>query len=306
MYNYRLFNDQDYFLRFNSWYESIILRFHEEREGLKIADLNDISKEYKKIKSEFHSILVHANYIISNLNQLHVLERIIIDQFEQLRDDMDLREERIVIYSPHVIDLLGKISMVLNSISFIQNRIPRILSKELKKSLPASLEQFIKGNNIKYRVENKYFQIVRRYWVKTGKRIKKYRDVEQHHFILTTDVFLSSNPKFNLLVMLPDNPEVKQPEKLTYVKEYNAILYMEQSFENLHSCIEDLAREFGHNPKKFSASINLDSTRDLINKSGTIAAMIDNLEFMSGIIFGNDKGRIVLKPFHLKKKSFNL
>ena len=301
MYNYRVFNDQDYFLRFNSWYQSIILRFHEERKELKIDHLDDVANEYKKMKSEFHSILVHANYIISNLNQLHVLERTIIDQFEQLRDDMDLQEERIVVYSPQVIDLLGKISGALNSISFIQNRIPRILSKELKKSLPASLEQFIKGNSDKFHVENKYFQIVRRYWAKTGKRIKKYRDVEQHHFILTTDVFLILNPKFKLLIMLPDNPEVKKQEKLTYEKEYNAMIYMEQSFENLHSCIEDLAREFGYKPQKFSASINLDSTRDLINKSGTIAALIDNLEFMSGIIFGNDKGRLTLKPFQLIK-----
>jgi len=301
MYNYRVFNDQDYFLRFNSWYQSIILRYHEERKGLKVDNIDEVVNDYKKMKSEFHSILIHANYIIMNLNQLHLLERIIIDQFEQLRNDLDLQGERIVVYSPQVIELLGKISGALNSISFIQNRIPRLLSKELKMSLPASLDQFIKYNTQKFHVENKYFQIVRRYWTKTGKRIKEYRDVEQHHFILTTDVFLIPMPVFKLLIILPDNPEVKKPEELTYEKKYNAMTYMEQSFENLHSCIEELAREFGYMPQKFSASINFNSSSLLIDKSGTIGAMIDNLEYMSGIIFGNDKGRIIIKPFQLKK-----
>jgi len=56
---------------------------------------------------------------------------------------------------------------------------------------------------------------------------------------------------------------------------------------------------------EFQAGISLDTVGELREKSGTIAAMIDNLELMRGMIFGYKEGRIIIHPFQLndnKKK----
>jgi len=248
MYYYRDFNEQNLFQHFNGWYYGTLIKFHKEREGTKIEDIDSVTKDYIKIKKDFETILMHANYIILNLKQMYASELEIINQFKQIKDKMLLHERRIVVYSPSIIELLGKISGIFSSISFIQNRIPRLIGKELKISTPDSFNRLIKNNSQKYKVSSKFFRIVRRYWTKTGKRIKLYRDVEQHHFIITTNIYLTTTPEFRLLVMFPDNPEIKKPEELTYIKEYDAFTYIKESFNNLHECLEELARGFGYKP----------------------------------------------------------
>ncbi len=302
MYYYQDFNDQNLFQYFNGWYSGILKKFHKEREGSKIDDIDSTTKGYIKIRKDFESILVHANYIILNLRQIKTAENKIVNQFEKIKDLMHLNEKRIIVYSPSIIELLGKISGVFSSIVFIQNRIPRLIGRELNISTPASLHRLITNNSKKYKIPAKFFRIFRRYWTKTGKRMKLYRDVEQHHFILTTNIYLSTVPEFRLLVMLPDNPEVKKPEELTYIKEYDAFKFIETSFNNLHICLEELAQELGYNSEKFQPQINLDTMGELREKKGTIAAMINNLQLMRGIIFGFNEGRLLISPFQLKSR----
>ncbi len=299
MYYYRDFNENNLFQYFNGWFENTLKQFHEQNEGIKIEDMDLLTKGYRKISKMFEAILIHANYIILNLKAINILENKILNQFNQIKNKMDLREDRIIIYSPTVIELLGKISSILISLSFIQNRIPRLLGKQIKKHTPNSLNTFIKKNSSKYEVSNKYYYILKRYWTKVGKRIKLYRDVEQHHFILTKNVYLQIKPEIKLIIMFPDNPEVKKPEELTYNKEYDAIQFLNKSFELLHLCIEEMARELGHSPLPLASQISLDTVGDLRSKEGTIAVMFENLELMRGIIFDSNNGKLLIKPFQI-------
>lgn len=66
------------------------------------------------------------------------------------------------------------------------------------------------------------------------KKVKAYRDIDQHHFVLTSNVYLELEPEEKVLVMFPDNPEVKKVEKLIYKKEYDAIAFLENSFIEIH------------------------------------------------------------------------
>jgi len=48
-----------------------------------------------------------------------MIERRVISYFNKVRSRLTLKEKRIIIYVPLITDLLGKISAILSSITFI-------------------------------------------------------------------------------------------------------------------------------------------------------------------------------------------
>ena len=98
-------------------------------------------------------------------------------------------------------------------------------------------------------------------------------------------------------MMFPDNLEVKKIEEFTYINNYDAIEFLEKSFTELHSFIEEIAREMGYKEEKFGQGINLDKVGELREKSGTIAVMIENVDPMRGLFINHNQGELGIHPF---------
>ena len=296
MFNSSDFNLNNLFQNFNGWYQGKIKDFNKQYEGLKIENIDKTTEDFAKLKDSFETILIHANSIIINLANIRMIERRVISYFNKVRSRLTLKEKRIIIYVPLITDLLGKISAILSSITFIQNKIVRLIGRELNVNLPQSMNRVITGRPQKYKIKVENFRIIKRYWSRFGKRVKVYRDVDQHHFVLASNVYLELKPKEKILVMFPDNPEVKKIEEFTYNNNYDAIEFLEKSFTELHSFIEEVAKEFGYKQEKFAQGINLDKVGELREKNGTIAVMIENVNPMRGLFINYDQGNLEIHP----------
>lgn len=101
-----------------------------------------------------------------------------------------------------------------------QNAIIPYLSKSLSLSLSPSLSTFVKkieingGNDL----PKLLLDALLGYWQNHGNKLKNYRDLSQHYGIIVSEVILfrSSDDKPAYYVALPNNPEVKNPNRLSF------------------------------------------------------------------------------------------
>lgn len=278
MYSPDDFNRNNLFQKFNGWIERVHQQFVEKYHNKGIIDDEIISKEWTKTNQSYDMILIYANFIIINIRQMKLLEMKCIQQYKKFVNKLDLNHKRIVFWSPTLINLISKISPILSSIQFIQDKIIQLIGKKLNKSLPNSMKKVISGGQEKYNLPTRIFGFIRKYWVKSGEIIRTYRNIDQHYYSLIIHSFLEVEPDERILIMLPDNPEVKKIEDVTFKEEKDAIRFLEQEFFSLHDFIEELAKAIGFKGNKFSPSISLGQYGEFSEKKGTIALRIHDIK----------------------------
>lgn len=114
-------------------------------------------------------ILIHANFIIINIQQMKLLEKRCIQQYKKFSNKLEINHNRIIFWSPTLIDLISKVSPILSSIKFIQDKIMQLIGKKLNISLPNSMRKVISGGKEKYNLSVRIFGLIRKYWIKSGK-----------------------------------------------------------------------------------------------------------------------------------------
>lgn len=294
MYSPNDFNRNNLFQKFNGWIEWANLQFVEKFHKQGIFDDEIINKEWIKSYQIYDMILVHANFIIINIHQMKLLEKKCIQEYYKFVTRLDIRHNRIVFWSPTLINLISKVSPILSSIHFIQDKILNIIGKKLNKSLGNSMRKVISGGKEKYSLPTRIFGLIRKYWIKSGEIVRKYRDIDQHYYSLINNSFLEVEPKERILIMLPDNPEVKKIEEVTFQLENDAIRYLEEAFFSLHDFIEGLAEAFGFKGKKYSPSRSLGRYREFSEKRGTIALRILDIKTPEALHIVHDGKRLII------------
>lgn len=156
------------------------------------------------------------------------------------------------------------------------------------------MRRFIRLGNKKFNISSKIFYLIRRYWTKSGKSVRTYRDIDQHHFALVTHSFLKVKPDYKLETLLPDNPEAKRIEEFTYKKKIDALQFLEESFFALHDFIEELASEFGFKEINFQIKSNLGPYGELVNRSGTIALVVYDTKKPEGLHIAHEGGKVII------------
>ncbi len=292
MYSPNDFNRNDLFQKFNGWFESEREDFVNKYEGTIYNE--DISKEWKKLEQSFDMVLIHADFIIINIQQMKFLEKKIIKEYEKFKNRTDITGNRLIYWSPTLISFLSNISPILSSLIFIQDKILQLVSKKLNISLPSSMRRLIKRGNKEYGIPSKIFYIIRRYWTKSGKKVRNYRDIDQHHFALITHSSLIIKPDYKLEILLPDNPEVKRIEEFSYNKATDALKFLEENFFALHDFIDELASEFGFKDTPFQFKANLGPYGALINRKGTIALIVFDTKKPEGLHIAHKEGKVIL------------
>jgi hypothetical protein len=127
-----------------------------------------------------------------------------------------------------------------------QNAVIHYLSRGLKLSLPASMNDLIK------RLRDEQFEfppgprkVLLEYWDRFGGRLKDYRDLSQHHALVTSDARLvrSAEGRVGVYLLLPSNPEVKSAGKLKFGDpEVHALPYAKREFKALVESLDWLTK----------------------------------------------------------------
>ena len=127
-------------------------------------------------------------------------------------------------------DVIGLTSAVRDRLTFAvdgfldaarraQNAVIAYLGRGLKISLPRSMSELIKKLRAgKLRLPSPVKTQLLKYWDSHGQRLKNYRDLAQHHALITSDarLFRDAENRRALYFVLPSNPEVKSAPKLQF------------------------------------------------------------------------------------------
>ena len=310
MYSSKNFNRDNLFQKLNGWYNRSTARFKDVN---KEVDEND-PKVYlilqEKHDLSFRTLFIHANSIILKLKAMKFIEKKFLEDFNEIKPHLNLKERQISVSSPLIIEYTNRISPIFSSISFIQNKILPLIGKEVKVSVPPSLNRFIKGGTKKYNLPVQLFRIIRRYWTTTGKIIKNYRDTDQHHFSLIKGAFIINDPNEQLKFILPDNPEVKKIEELTYYKDIDAYKFLMKLFSELHQFIEEISEYFGYERVKLKDIIPIDKEIETKDDYGTVALLIENHSDLRSIFFNVNEQKITVSTVQTResknKKDFSV
>lgn len=137
----------------------------------------------------------------------------------------------------------------------IQNSILNIISKEESKrgtkiSLPSSMNDFIKKLD-KFSLNSTIKQHIKTYWDLNGKFLKDYRDIDEHHNFLIDKVYIDNFNDKNLMILLPDNPNVKSYRKYKFEKKINAIEFLLKEFLEIEVLLNSISQMYNYSESNF-------------------------------------------------------
>lgn len=124
------------------------------------------------------------------------------------------------------------------------NAVNIYLSKTLRISVPSSFSDLIKNlRKGKLHLPERVCSLVINYWNADGKKIKAYRDLAQHFAVISSDarIFILPDGRMFYYLLLPNNPEEKNPTKLTYDDpRIDAFPFILESYVNLYEFVFEL------------------------------------------------------------------
>ena len=124
------------------------------------------------------------------------------------------------------------------------NAVTIFMSKTLRISVLSSFSKLIKKLNAgKINLPERIFALVVNYWNSDGRLIKAYRDLAQHFAVISSDarVFMLPDGRMRYHLLLPNNPEEKNPTKLCYEKpRIDAFPFILESYGELYEFIFEL------------------------------------------------------------------
>ena len=118
-----------------------------------------------------------------------------------------------------------------------QNAVIHYLSRGMKTSLPMSMTDLVNGlKKGKLKVPNPPCQGIIEYWEQHGQQLTYYRDLAQHHALITSDAraFRAPDGRIGIYFLLPSNPEAKSAAKLVFgVPRVHVYEFVREQFKRL-------------------------------------------------------------------------
>jgi len=294
MYIADLFNSNELFQIFGGWFKDTKVSFFSTIMGSKSRDLTSVWQKWKDNVQIFEVLLGFATSTILNLNQIKQLEKKCINQFDALEDQLDLMGNRIIFWSHKLVNLLSKISPIVNQIRIMQNLLLQLIGKKLGRPLPQYLFILIKNGRKSYEfIPEEIWKNLEDYWDRIGRYIRAYRNLQFHLFSLTTHAYLEVSPVKKILIVLPDNPEILTSKKFQYEKQTDAIRFLERAFKEFHALVEDISSFFGYTSSHILQGWSFIDYKYLPSKEGTVALVIKDPERGKAIEVYSEKGKPV-------------
>jgi hypothetical protein len=133
--------------------------------------------------------------------------------------DMPGSEPRVVcLLAGQTLPIAWSVDQFLDAARRAQNALTRYVARVFRTSIPNSLSDFAKHVERYSLVPDSVRAIVTQYWASDGLCLKQYRDLAQHHVVVSSDgwvhVGAAEGPTIHLL--LPTNPGEKSLARITY------------------------------------------------------------------------------------------
>ena len=172
------------------------------------------------------------------------------------------RDATIHFLSPEDRDRMAfRVDAFLDAARRAQNGITHYFARAYGLSLPDSLDKVIarvSGSNSP--LPPHLSRLITSYWLESGKRLKDYRDVAQHHGLVASEgrAFFRSTGEPAIFLILPNNPDIKNPQKFKYEKPaVHALPYCWKAFFELmrfvYRATEPLLEQGPGNPVRLIA-----------------------------------------------------
>ncbi len=270
-YNLDAFNNQKLFLTFNGLHSAFIEKHKGENFLGELKQQDDLFRHY------FLEFLYRAHCAYSFLDHMRALSECIATHFNDLKPHLALKNEQEVNFESFIVnEYLNYVMPFLNTLFVLQDRIMLIIAIYLDlKLVPPVQKQGESGQ--KYRDRQRRFQdaiqgfptyvtrqdifgsfpariqqLAQEYWHQYGQTIRKYRNLDQHQYNLAEQTFYQLKSKERFVLLLPDNPEERNYDKLTYKKKIVAFDLFEQHFNAFHAFVEQLMRFLHIKPVAFT------------------------------------------------------
>ncbi len=190
--------------------------------------------------------LLRATSAVLALQEMLFREQRCIQQFRDFKEQLTLRRERIIFSSLDLLQLFHQFTPFMSAVRVSQNMLLRMIARRLQlgTSVPNSLRAAVAKLHT-YKLPARIVELISQYWLSGGIRLKDYRDVDLHHFALSKRCFLEWRPPEKVIVLLPDNPEVKAEDKLTFERDIDGIRYFRSVFDSFRELIDNVCAELG-------------------------------------------------------------
>lgn len=128
-----------------------------------------------------------------------------------------------------------------------QNALIPYVSKAYGVSLPSSLhdlERKVRAGKVA--LPEALASLIIQYWSSHGERLKQYRDLSQHHALVSSDArTFVANAAPCVYLVLPNNPEAKSASKLQFVEPFvHAQAFLKDQFFSLLQLCNDVVGQF--------------------------------------------------------------
>jgi hypothetical protein len=260
-----IFNKRKLFLRFNGLQKGYIGTKIKDKVLTKHILFNHYFNEYK-----YH--LYSAYYFLEQLEQL---ENAIMNQYKYLKSSIEFQNEYKIEYDSFIVhEYMLRIMPFLNTMFILQDRlmilIAIFLDIEFKDPIkkPNESDKDYKNKIKKFRNKIQSFtsyatnylgilevfperisELTIKYWKQNGQELRKYRNLEQHQFNLLEEAYIIRIPTERFILYLPDNPNERDFEKLTYHNKIVAIDFFKFEIQVFHDFVEKIMETIGVKPE---------------------------------------------------------
>lgn len=188
-------------------------------------------------------------YLINSLENIHKYKNESLHQFDLLKGSIKSQSDEICFQSPSLFNLFSEVSISLTQIRIMQNTLLDLISKKLKVSISPSMNTYVTKWKKRNRCdsEEKLYALITDYWNCGGFKVKQYRDIDQHYGQLFHHAVIKRNGEnVDLQLRLPDNPSERSPKRFTYKRKVDAILFIQDAFNSLHTLINEVSIILGY------------------------------------------------------------
>ena len=249
---------------------------------LRLNSLLRDSGEDQVFANRAEHFLYRVSCILASLKNMYSSEEqtvyLVRNYLNQIQFDSS---KRIAISAPPLFYVYAQIPACLTLLVILQNELIGIFQKieNVGGDVPSSLNKALKKGLTKYGFSQGLNDQVNEYWSNGGKYIRDLRVVNEHHFALVDNSYFyyESDPG-QILVLLPDNPEVKSMKKFTYALENDAFDVLSKGVMALNDLTDSVLEKAGYSSQPFTNSIYMGHMGSLEQPQNRTLGLMINVE----------------------------
>lgn len=231
-------------------------------------------------KTMIEHFLHRATSVLVSLGLMYNAEKTTVELVRSYIKQIKFGEDKkIAISTESIFEAYNQIPIALSQLVAMQNQLLPIIQKafEIKSSIPSSLNKAMKAGLEKYEISKDIVSSINDYWKNGGEYLRNVRDINEH-FIALVDYtyFKYEKDPGQILILFPDNPEVKSPKNFLYDTEIDAYAVISQGLQSISNLIDTILKINGLQPSNFANTITLGHMGNLEKEQErTLGVMID-------------------------------